>query len=375
MKRLILTQIVKNESKIIERCFNSTLPIVDAWVVCDTGSTDNTIDVIQNLIDTKLNGKGCVYNESWINFGHNRTKSFIRTQEYCEEQGWALDETWALLIDADMILKIESSFEKDNLSHSSYRCIQRNRSISYSNTRLICLGEKMSDGSIRRLDFKCISPTHEFWSSPKPNDIKDLNDLHIDDIGDGNCKSDKYVRDIRLLKQGLIDEPNNSRYFFYLGQSYRDLNQYDEALEWYMKRVNAMGWDEERWYAMVEAAKCLWNLNRHQDSINGFMKAYEMRPTRAEPLYHLSVRLRHARREASAFVFAMQAKSIKYPENDKLFVEHNVYNFLADFEVSVCAFYAKANVVGLESCERLLENPDVPSQIKKLTRQNKKFYL
>ena len=40
--------------------------------------------------------------------------------------------------------------------------------------------------------------------------------IWIDDIGDGGSKGDKFERDIRLLKQGLEEEPNNGRYYFYL---------------------------------------------------------------------------------------------------------------------------------------------------------------
>ena len=40
--------IVKNESKIIERCLNSARPIIDSVSICDTGSTDETPEIIEN---------------------------------------------------------------------------------------------------------------------------------------------------------------------------------------------------------------------------------------------------------------------------------------------------------------------------------------
>ena len=43
---LCLNMIVKNESKIIERLLTSVLSIIDTFCICDTGSTDNTIDII-----------------------------------------------------------------------------------------------------------------------------------------------------------------------------------------------------------------------------------------------------------------------------------------------------------------------------------------
>ena len=41
--------IVKNESKIIKRLLETVLPLIDTYCICDTGSTDNTIDTIQTF--------------------------------------------------------------------------------------------------------------------------------------------------------------------------------------------------------------------------------------------------------------------------------------------------------------------------------------
>ena len=41
--------IVKNESKIIERCIKSCLPVLDYISICDTGSTDNTVEIIEKF--------------------------------------------------------------------------------------------------------------------------------------------------------------------------------------------------------------------------------------------------------------------------------------------------------------------------------------
>jgi glycosyltransferase involved in cell wall biosynthesis len=40
---ICINMIVKNESKIITRMLDTVLPIIDAYCICDTGSTDNTV--------------------------------------------------------------------------------------------------------------------------------------------------------------------------------------------------------------------------------------------------------------------------------------------------------------------------------------------
>ena len=123
--------IVKNESKIIERCIKSALPIIDAVSICDTGSTDKTVEVIENFLKTK-DLKGFVYNDPWKNFGHNRSNSFINCVETAKKLNFDLNETYALLLDADMCLKIEKNFNKNKLNESGYMITQKNNILTYS---------------------------------------------------------------------------------------------------------------------------------------------------------------------------------------------------------------------------------------------------
>ena len=72
---LCLNMIVKNESKIILRLLQSVLSIIDTYIICDTGSTDNTPEIITNFFNTH-NIKGEVIYQPFKNFGYNRTYAF-----------------------------------------------------------------------------------------------------------------------------------------------------------------------------------------------------------------------------------------------------------------------------------------------------------
>ena len=72
MPTLCLNMIVKNESNIITRLFDSVLPIIDTYCICDTGSTDNTPQIITDYFNDKgIEGK--VVHKEFVNFGENRT--------------------------------------------------------------------------------------------------------------------------------------------------------------------------------------------------------------------------------------------------------------------------------------------------------------
>ncbi len=77
--------IVKNESKIIERCIDSVLPYIDAISIVDTESIDNTIELIKNY--EKKIPTNVVINK-WKNFGHNRSLSFTNSVEFCKKLDW-----------------------------------------------------------------------------------------------------------------------------------------------------------------------------------------------------------------------------------------------------------------------------------------------
>ena len=71
---LCLNMIVKDEAHIIENTFAKLLDKVkiDYWVISDTGSTDNTKEIIIDFF--KERGiPGELYDDAWENFGHNRT--------------------------------------------------------------------------------------------------------------------------------------------------------------------------------------------------------------------------------------------------------------------------------------------------------------
>ena len=98
---------VRNEAAIIGRCIETAMrcPAVtlDAVCLCDTGSDDNTVEVVRELMATKTIPLG-VFTSEWQNFGHNRTLSFTACQELCTSLDWPLEDTYALVLDADMKL-------------------------------------------------------------------------------------------------------------------------------------------------------------------------------------------------------------------------------------------------------------------------------
>ena len=334
---LCLNMIVKNESKIIERLLGSVLGIIDTYCICDTGSTDDTAEKIRNFMAAA--GKpGIVFSEPFRNFGYNRTVALERAAE------WG---TYALLLDADMKLVITPAFQKTALSANGYSIIQKSGSLEYHNTRIVKTG----------IGVRCVGPTHEYYDFPSGGAVK-LSSLWIEDIGDGGSKADKFERDVRLLLQGLKEEPDNGRYYFYLANSYKDLGRTQEALGAYKKRISLGGWVEEVFYAAYEAGNMYARLKDMGNAVFWWIEAYNIRPCRAESLYEIVKYYREVGKHHSANLFCKLARSIPYPKDDLLFIRTHVYEYLLDYEHSILSYYTKEpidhytylNLIGKNYC-------------------------
>jgi hypothetical protein len=68
--------------------------------------------------------------------------------------------------------------------------------------------------------------------------------LFIHDIGDGGSKTDKFARDIGLLKEGWTSVPTTTG-IYSTANSYKDYGKYDDAISYYKSRIGVGGWAEE----------------------------------------------------------------------------------------------------------------------------------
>jgi len=362
MVKLCLSMIVKNESKIIKRCIEQALPLVDAICITDTGSTDDTVELINSYKDN-IKVK-CVYHE-WTNFGHNRSLSFIETKKFCTELGWNLSTSYALQLDADMII-VAKNFNKHGLTAGSYKFIQKNEFITYYNVRL------------SRLDYnwKCVGVTHEYWDPLNENIVTDkIDTIWINDIGDGGSKADKTERDIRLLEKGIEEEPNNRpRYFFYLAQTFKDNGKYDKAIELYKKRIACGGWYEEVWYAYYMIGLCYEGKEMKYEASLWYRIAFDFLDTRSEPLIKLAEMARREEKYFEAYSIAKRAKKVSYPIDDVLFIENSVYAYMPDFIISISGYFIGKHDEAAESCENVLTCGTVLGPHKEITAFNSMFY-
>ena len=354
---LCLNMIVKNESKIIKRLFDSVISIIDSYCICDTGSTDNTVEIIEEYFKEKML-PGKVVKEPFKNFCHNRTfalQSCVGLSDY------------VLFLDADMILEV-TNFDKSKLNIAqSFIILQGNDSFYYQNVRIV-----KNNGL-----YKYTGVTHEYVDTPPDNTTHSFNknEIFIRDIGDGGCKSDKFERDVRLLLDGIKDEPNNGRYYFYLANSYHDLGRFGEAINCYKKRIEIGGWKEEVWYSYYKIGICYKNMGKFADALYYWLEGYNYYPERLEAIYEIIKHYRLDSKHKLCVNFYNMAKKILDKNENRdhcLFLHNDVYLHKIYYEYTVFAAYDGVKHICDESI-KVFNNSDNDSEVNNML-SNMKFY-
>ena len=344
--RIILLTMVKNEVRNVARLFNSVKPWIDGYVLCDTGSTDETVATTKQLIKD-LNMPGAVIEFPWENFGKSRTRTFEAFADWVRnETEWSPEHTFGLLLDGDMILTDEGGLHEKlaalDQGIGGVNIPQKNGGLIYKNTRLVRASAP----------WKCIGATHEYWSC----DGKQTGSFEspvITDIGDGGCKDDKYTRDARLLEEELATDPTNVRTNFYLGQTYMSLGRYADAIRVLTARIELKGWEEEIYIAHLYKGDCLKHLGRMEEAICEWIKGVQLRSHRTEAFMRLISYYRQSpNMNMIACIFIEKLIQLQYGEtleghrlwkpvvnNDILFVSHTDMEYQIWEELGIIAYY------------------------------------
>ena len=340
---ICLSMIVRNEAGVVTRALSLVAPFIDSWVIVDTGSHDGTQDVIRDHM-AQLGVPGRLYERPWRNFGDNRTEALALAQGRADYI-WVLDADDAVVGTPDLT----------GLHADVYEVRRKFESVVY------WLPQLFRDG----LPVRYIGVTHEYtrWDSDQaavhlegPYHVEDLH------VSARNQSGEKAARDRDLLLAEVNRNPDDARSVFYLAQSYFDLGDYDQALTWYARRIELGGWDQEVYFAMFRTALAMRLAGAPWPQVqDAYLRAWEFRPARAEPLYNIAVAYRQDQRYEPAYLFARRAAEICYPAEDTLFVSSDVYAWRAADEQAVCASQLGRHGEAFAVCRQLLARADIPA--------------
>ena len=343
--------IVKNEEAILERCLRSVLPFLSSWTVVDTGSTDATPNIVQSLLG-HLPGK--LHHQPWVDFAHNRSQAFRFNREQCQ---------YHLVIDADDWLQPEAGFQMPPLQDDCYFLEVHLDSLSFQRPQIFRSA----------LPWRYEGVLHEYAECSQPyrrSHLKGLRYYCGSGVSARSQNPSKYLEDAQLLERALEKDPENTRYAFYLGQSYRDAGLTEKAIQAYSRRLAMAGWSEELYLSHLHLGRLYEDWQRRHLHL---VQAYQINPQRAESLVELARLHREQNQWNLALLFAQSAITLPLP-SDGLFLEQPAYHWRGLDELALALHYTGNPSQAARITHQLLESGLVPPADQERLRQNLTFY-
>jgi glycosyltransferase involved in cell wall biosynthesis len=352
---ICLNMIVLNEAHVVREVLDSVAPFITSWVIVDTGSSDGTQELIRShLADLGIPGE--LHERPWLNFGHNRSEALSLAKGFG-------DYIW--VIDADDVVVGTPDFRGLTADVCSLR-FGEGAGVTYWRWQLFR----------DEVPWRYEGLVHEYAACDRPfTEARIDGDYYVDSrrLGARSLDPQKYARDRDLLLPEVERNPDDARSVFYLAQSYRDLGDTVNARKWYARRADiADDWDEERYCAMYEAAQAMSRLDEPWPDVqDAYLRAWDFRPTRAEPLYAIAFHYRSHERYRLGHLFAERAAEIPFPKEDSLFVTADVYAWRAIDEQAVCASWLDKPAEAFTLCRRNLARDDISDDERKRIAGNR----
>lgn len=406
-----LVMVVRDEEPVITRCFDSIVNLFDSYVICDTGSLDNTIEVMQKYMDSHSK-RGHIIQKEWKNFGYN--KSYLLYQAY--KNNLSQNAKYLMWLDADEVLLNSKTNEYLTLEDKSnllatmdanpnvgiFQIITHNGTDRYPrwnfarNNQLYewflgaqeCLeARNPATGTMYLYNIYDLA-RKEGNSSRDPSRVyKEIGWL-LDDL----ASTDLRAKFDWLSEEERTPDPEKKagydcRITFYLGQTYECVGDYPNAIEYYKKRLDMGGYNQERYISMLKLCRIYKTLatvdpkNPIEELLNEAKKIIARAniefPWRLEAFYEhmLLYDMTGSQDYKKAFAIAKISPIYSDPNPTDLFIESDVYEWKMLHNAAAIAYWAgvEESIVGLEWTNHLLLKKNPPDFILDQLRKNKNF--
>lgn len=307
---------VKNEATVMR---DTMEPLIQAgirsFLILDTGSTDNTIEVVQQIYADYSITDGYIVEQPFIDFATSRNYALQCAEELFPHAGFffMIDAEWYVQ-NPEQLLPLCAQYYYTPF-HVFAVTISVGASEEITANRLF----RAHQGAF------FVGAVHEYIALDTVNIATPIYVKYSPRTAGLQKSIARLERDLTMLQESHRKEPEVVRYAFFIGQTYHCMQEIEKAAEWYDKASQMEGWDELLFISKHRAAQCYEALGNWPLALATYLKAYAMRPTRAEPLVSIAIYYWNNGCPLLAYMFAQQALNIPYPDLDCCYINKVIY--------------------------------------------------
>jgi tetratricopeptide (TPR) repeat protein len=347
---LVVVLMVKNEESVI---IPTIKPFYDAGItafeIFDTGSTDKTIIHVQDFFAKHLDIAGYIDEEPFVNFEVSRNRAMELAKHNFPDAGFFI------IIDAEYYgegLEALTTFCRQELqkpftdqSPTAYYVSLHAGDMVLDQVRLVRKESKD----------KWVGKVHEVIIAERLAFVPRTVQFYFKPEKAGREKSlARWHWDKAILLEEHHKNPTDSRTLFYLAQTYECLGDNHNAIRYYLLRAQAGTNTEEDFICLYRLGILYGEIGCFHESVDYFLHAYAMRPTRAEPLVRLAQHYWKQKNYPLSYLYAYQATKLPFPTHDVLFIEKEIYEWIRYDVLSCAAFYVNDIKRGYKAARKAL---------------------
>lgn len=323
---ICLNMIVKNESHVIKETLINLCSYFDFsyWVICDTGSTDGTQQIISDFfVEKGISGE--LLEHEWRDFGHNRSLALSAAYNKTD---------YLLVFDADDRIVGDFKLPSDMTADSYY--LKIGRDFTYKRTLIVNNRKKWCFKGVLHEYIGCLE------NASHSVDINGNYYMESGRSGSRNADPLKYSKDAAILEKAYIDESDEglrNRNAFYCAQSYKDSGNMEKAMDWYKKVLTLNNWNQEKYYSYLMICRIYRAIGDELNMLYYSIKGYSFMSDRSETLYELINYYRNKGDYKLCLMYYNTAKTIKNPGTEALFNSNDIYEYKLDEEYTIFSYY------------------------------------
>ncbi|HTM06447.1 MAG TPA: hypothetical protein VL201_04350 [Patescibacteria group bacterium] len=347
---LVVVLMVKNEESVI---IPTIKPFYDAGIkafeIFDTGSTDDTVKRVQDFFAQHTDITGYIDEEPFVNFEVSRNRAMDLARHNFPDAGFFI------IIDAEYYAE-----GLDTLNEFCHEELQKPFTDQSPTAYYVCLhaGDMVLD-QVRLVrkesKDKWVGKVHEVIIAERLAFVPRSVQFYFKPEKAGREKSlARWHWDKAILLEEYHKNPTDSRTLFYLAQTYECLGDNHNAIRYYLLRAQVGTNTEEDFICLYRLGILYDEIGCLHESVDYFLHAYAMRPTRAEPLVRLAQHYWREKNYPLSYLYAYQATKLPFPAHDVLFIEKEIYEWIRYDVLSCAAFYVGDLKRGYKAARRAL---------------------